>query len=53
MVKRIEYETQGVCSVKIIVEVENDVIKMVEFIGGCPGNTVGVSKLCVGKKWMK
>lgn len=46
---RIEYNTRGVCSSKIIVDVDNDVISNVEFIGGCPGNTMGVSKLCVGK----
>lgn len=50
MVKRVEYQPVGVCSSKIIVEVENHVICDVQFIGGCPGNTLGVSKLCVGKK---
>lgn len=49
MKKRIEYQTRGVCSVKIIVETIDDIIQSIEFIGGCPGNTLGVSKLCVGK----
>ena len=47
--KRLEYKTQGVCSSKIIVEIEDNLIQQVHFIGGCPGNTMGVSKLCVGK----
>lgn len=47
--KRMECLTKGVCSSKIIVEVDGDVIRSVEFVGGCPGNTMGISKLCVGK----
>lgn len=50
MSKRIEYQTQGVCSVKIIIEVKDDIVQMVEFVGGCPGNTFGISKLCAGRK---
>ena len=29
--------------------VNGDVISDVEIVGGCPGNSVGVSKLCVGR----
>ncbi|MCI6266334.1 MAG: TIGR03905 family TSCPD domain-containing protein [Erysipelotrichaceae bacterium] len=47
--KRMEYQTEGVCSSKIIIEVDNHIIQSVQFIGGCPGNTIGVSKLCQGK----
>ena len=50
MEKRYEYTPKGVCSVKMIVESENDVITKVEIVGGCPGNSQGVSKLCVGRK---
>lgn len=51
MERRFEYKTSGVCSSKIIIEIdEEDVIKKVEFVGGCAGNTKGVSKLCVGRK---
>ena len=46
--ERISYIPKGVCSKMINVDV--DVIKNIEFVGGCPGNTVGVSKLCVGRK---
>ena len=43
-----EYITRGTCSRKIIVDIENDVINGVEFIGGCSGNTQGVAKLVEG-----
>ena len=47
---KIEFTPKGVCSSKIIVSCdENDVIKDVKFIVGCPGNTMGVSILCKGK----
>lgn len=49
MRKKFEYKTSGVCSSKIIIEVDNNIIKSVEIIGGCPGNSVGVSRLCVGR----
>ena len=46
-----EYEPESVCSRKIIIETddENNTIKSVRFVGGCPGNTVGVAKLCEGR----
>lgn len=43
------YTPQGVCSVQMIFEIDNGIIKSLKIIGGCPGNTVGVSKLVVGK----
>lgn len=43
------FKTTGVCSRSIDFEIENNVIKSVKFNGGCPGNTVGVAKLCIGK----
>lgn len=42
------YEPKGVCSMKMNIEVENDIIKEVEIIGGCAGNTQGVSVLVAG-----
>lgn len=42
------YNPQGVCSKEMKIEVEGNTIKNVEVIGGCPGNTVGVSKLLKG-----
>lgn len=42
------YMPRGVCSRMIEVELEDDVIVSCNFIGGCSGNTQGVSKLVVG-----
>ena len=50
MKKRYEYTPKGVCSVKMIVEEEDGIISNVEIIGGCPGNSIGVSKLCIGMR---
>ena len=44
-----KYTPQGVCSMQMIFQIEGDIIKSLKIIGGCPGNTVGVSKLVVGK----
>lgn len=44
------YRPVGVCSQEIIINVENEIIEKVEFIGGCPGNTVGVATLLKGMK---
>ena len=42
------YRPQGVCSREMIIEIENGIIKKVNIIGGCAGNTVGVSRLVEG-----
>ena len=34
-----EYTPKGVCSRQILFEIEDDIIKSVKFVGGCPGNT--------------
>ena len=39
------YKTRGTCSREIQFDVENDQIKEVRFIGGCMGNTQGISAL--------
>ncbi len=44
------YETKGTCSKKIIIELERDIIKKVTIIGGCAGNTLGISELVKGMK---
>ena len=44
------YIPQGVCSNQMIIELEGDLIKNVKIIGGCAGNTVGVSRLVEGMK---
>lgn len=40
-----EYKPKGVCSSKMIFKIENDIILDVKIIGGCPGNSLGVSSL--------
>ncbi len=42
------YKTSGVCSREIQFEVENDIITHVQFVGGCNGNTKGISALIKG-----
>lgn len=42
------YKTHGTCSQQIWIDAEGDTIKHVEFIGGCSGNTQGISKLIEG-----
>ena len=44
------YEPQGVCSMQIIFDIEGNIVKDLQVIGGCPGNTVGVSALVKGRK---
>lgn len=44
------YRPQGVCSQLINVELDGDVIKSVEFVDGCAGNTMGISQLVKGMK---
>ncbi|MBQ7105522.1 MAG: TIGR03905 family TSCPD domain-containing protein [Bacilli bacterium] len=49
--KSVEFIPSGVCSKKMIVECDdNEIITKVQIIGGCPGNSLGVSKLCLGQK---
>lgn len=42
------FKTKGVCAQSINFEIEDSIIKSVEFVGGCSGNTQGVSRLVEG-----
>ena len=42
------YKTAGTCSSRIVLEVEEDKVKSVQFIGGCNGNLKGISALVQG-----
>lgn len=44
------YRPQGVCSQEMIIEIDGDIIKSVKIIGGCAGNTVGLSNMVQGRK---
>ena len=46
----VEYTPKGVCSRKIEIDIENGIINKVRFLGGCNGNTQGISKLVEGMK---
>jgi uncharacterized protein (TIGR03905 family) len=45
-----QYETVGTCSRLIQFEVEDGIIKDVQFIGGCNGNLQGISALVRGQR---
>lgn len=42
------YKPQGVCSQKIDFEIVDNKVTNVQFLGGCNGNTQGISKLIEG-----
>ena len=44
------YNPEGVCSMQMIFDIEGDIIKNLKIVGGCTGNTVGVSRLVEGRK---
>lgn len=48
--RQFNYQPKGVCSMQIRFMLdEQNVVHNVEFIGGCPGNTVGVATLAEGQ----
>lgn len=42
------YTTQGTCARSIEIEIDFEKIKEVKFVGGCSGNTTGLSMLLKG-----
>ncbi len=48
----IDYTPQGTCSKQILIDINDadQTIEDVTFIGGCPGNTLGISSLTRGLK---
>ena len=51
MEKVIQYNTQGTCCKLMQVKInEDEVITDVNFLGGCPGNLLGISQLVKGMK---
>ncbi len=43
-----EYKTHGTCSQKITFDIENGIIRNVQFTGGCNGNLKAVAQLVEG-----
>lgn len=46
--KTIEYIPENVCSRKMIITVDGDIVKSVEIVGGCHGNRQAVARLVEG-----
>ncbi len=46
--EKITYTPEGVCSRQMELEIEDNIITKVKIVGGCAGNTQGVSRLLVG-----
>ena len=50
-IRKASFLTCGlVCSQQIDIELEGDIIRKIQYTGGCHGNTQGVSILCEGMK---
>ncbi len=45
-----DYKTKGTCSQRILFDIEDGVVKNLQFIGGCNGNLKGISALVEGMK---
>lgn len=45
-----EFTPRGVCSQKMLIEVEDGVVREVKVIGGCNGNLQGISALVKGMR---
>ena len=43
-----EYAPRGVCSQRMVFDIENDIVKNLRVSGGCNGNLQGISKLVEG-----
>ena len=43
-----DYKTRGVCSSAMHFDLENNIIKNLEIVGGCHGNSQGVAALVEG-----
>ena len=49
-IKTLSYITSGTCSKRIDITVDNDIVLDACFVGGCNGNTTGISRLVRGMK---
>lgn len=48
--EHLTYQTRGVCSRMIDIDIEDGIIQGVQYHGGCSGNTQGVAALVRGMK---
>lgn len=42
------FKCTGTCSRNVVIDVEDGVVKSTRFVGGCHGNTQGISALVAG-----
>lgn len=47
---KFEFVPKGVCARKMVIDVEGDTINNVQIVGGCHGNSQGISSLVKGMK---
>lgn len=45
-----EFSPRGVCSRKMLIEVEDGIVRDLQVVGGCHGNLQGISSLVKGMK---
>ena len=43
-----EYDPKGVCSLHYTFDIEDNIIKSLNVVGGCQGNLRGISRIVVG-----
>ena len=43
------YRPKGVCSREMRFDIDHDVIRKMDIVGGCPGNLMGISRILEGK----
>ena len=41
---------ERVCSKEMLIKIDGDIVRSVMIVGGCAGNTLGISKLVEGRK---
>lgn len=42
------YQPKGVCSTKIVLDINDNLIERVKIMEGCPGNSLGLNQLLKG-----
>lgn len=46
---RYTFRNKGTCSVQVSFDIDDGIIRNIEFLGGCNGNLQGISKLAEGR----
>lgn len=44
-----KYSPKGVCSTEFNFKINNNIVEDMSIKNGCPGNLIGISRLCIGK----